>query len=299
MKKNNITARQLSVEMKLMNLVPRKNRVIKELRQITSIAEWKSLQAMIAEFHGLLEAEAVTDDQIEQLLIKAAAELKLPKPADIDVDAIERGEDDAIQIKKESKKSLNESLTISLILAAPTILKLIANIVDWVYRLFTIKGEEKKKYDQEWDAYGIAKKTGKLPDGTPADEHKLHDMQDALYKSKAGKAILGLAHKLHDFYIGGIRRIIAGLLWMDQDANLSMKQAFEKAKKPAEIIFAIVMIGLAGWGAVHAITAIPSAAAAVQSAGGLAQLTTAVIDTTKGGDMTVTAIKAVLGHVHL
>ena len=306
MKQRKISAKQYANETKLMSLVPIERRVIRELKSVVPAREWHSVKKVVSEILGLTEAEAVTDDQIAALMQKAAKELKIPNapdsPSDIEVDAdaIEQGKEDAIELKNESKQQLKESLVLSAILAAPTILKLLANIVDWVYRTFTLKGDEKKNYDEEKAAYAYAKKTGKLPNGTPVDDHKLHDMEDNLYKSKAGKMILSLGHKLHDLYVKPLRVIIAGLKWMGgQEKNMSMMEAWKEAKKPAEIIFAIIMIGIAGYGAFHAITSIPSAAAAVKSVGGLSNLATAVIDTTKGGDMTATTLKAALGHVHL
>jgi hypothetical protein len=306
MKTRTITVNQYINETKLMSLVPPERRVVYELKRIVPVQEWKSVQKVVLEILGLTESDTVTDDQIAALIQKAAKELKVPdapdSPSDIevDVDAMEKGKEDAIELKNESKQSLHESLVLSAILAAPTILKLIANIIDWVYKAFTIRGEERKKYDEEKAAFAYAKKTGKLPDGTPVDDHKLHDMENNLYKSKAGQAILKLAHKLHSLYISPIRAIIAGLKWMySQGKNISMLEAWKQAKKPAEIIFAVVMIGIAGFGAWHAISAIPSAAAVVSSAAAFSNLATAVIDATKGGDMTVTALKAALGHVHL
>jgi len=306
MRKRTITVKQYTNETKLMSLVPRERRVVYELKRVMQVHEWKSLQSITSGVLGLSEAEAVTDDQIAVLIQKAAKELKLtntpdsPKDIEVDLDAMEQGKEDAIELKNESKQPLQEALVLSAILAAPTLLTLLANVIEWVYRFFALSKEEKESFKKDKAAYKEALKTGKLPDGTEADEHTLHDMEEKLFKTNVGKLILKLSHALHNLYVGPIRAIIAGLKWMGgQEEGLSFRQAWKEAKKPAEIIFAIIMIGIAGYFGIHALHGIPAVIDAVKSIGGLTKLASVVIDALKGGDMTGTVLKAIVGHVHL
>jgi len=298
---------------KLTSLVPKEIRAVHELKRIIPVNEWNVIRTSLNELLGLTEAEAVTDDQLANLIQQAAKELNLPaakdiKDIEIDQDAMEKGQEDAIELKKESKQTINEGLTMALILGAPTILKLLANVIDWVYRAFALSDDEKKQYKEDSAAYAYAKKTGKTPDGKVVDDHDLHDMEDKLFKSKAAKLVLKASHGLHTLYVKPLRALIAGILWVGGDPGseqggkgegLSMVNAWKRAKKPAEIIYAVIMIGIAGYGAVQAISSIPSAVEAVKSIGGIQNLATVVLDATKGGDMSDTIIKGILKHVHI
>lgn len=303
MKRRFITVQQLS-ENSLTSLIPKEIRVVRELKKVVPVNEWNSIQSMCASYFGLTESEDVTDDQIADMLLKASKEIKglnvkNVKDIDLDLDAMAKGEEDAIEIKKEYKQPLQESLTLALILGAPTILNILAKILDWVYRFFALNKEEKIKYQEEAAAYQYAKKTGKLPDGTKVTAEDLHKLEDDLFKSKAGEFIKNLGHKLHDKYVAPIRGLIAGLMWMYKGNKKSMLQCWKEAQRPAEIIYAVVMLGVAGYGAVHSILSIPSAAAAISSIGGITNLATAVTDATKGGEMTSKIIKSVLSYVHI
>ena len=59
------------------------------------------------------------------------------------------------------------------------------------------------------------------------------------------------------------------------------------------------MIGIAGYFGIHALHGIPAVVDAVKSIGGLTKLASVVIDALKGGDMTGTVLKAIVGHVHI
>jgi hypothetical protein len=54
------------------------------------------------------------------------------------------------------------------------------------------------------------------------------------------------------------------------------------------------MIGIAGYGIVHALPGITGLSASV-----ITPVATVVVDATKGQDMTATVLKKILGHVHI
>ena len=280
----------------LMSLVPKEKRMMRELKRHASVKEWKQLQRFVAEVLGINEAEGVSDQQIEDLIIKASKELKAAGkidavPTDIDVDKLEKGDESGIEIS-EAKYRLHEELLTALILAAPTLIELLTKLVDWVYRQAVMSDDERKKWKEQRAAFDYAKKTGKKIDGTPVTDKDIHHMQDELFKSKAGKAFLKAAHGLHNLYVAPLRIIIAGIMYTALDE--SWIKIWKQSKQKAEILYCIVMVGIAGYGIVHSLPAITGLASSA-----IAPIATATIDAAKGSDMSASIIKKVLGHVHI
>ena len=283
----------------LISLVPREKRMMYELKRHTPIHEWKQLQKMMGEMLGLNEAEAVTDQQVEDLILQVAKDLKAAGkiekvPADIDIDKLEKGDESGIQMS-ESKRQINESLGMTLLLAAPSLLKLLGKIVDWIFRTLTLSGAEKDQWEEQKAAFDYAKKTGKTIDGKPVSEDDIHHMEDAIYKSKFGKGINWLSHKLHDGYITPLRLVIAGAMYIYDNENekgqVSWKQAWKDSKKPANIIYAVFMFIYAGYSGIKAVTHVVDLPVAQ-----LEPIAHIVADTIKGGDMSMVLLKKVLGH---
>jgi hypothetical protein len=91
----------------------------------------------------LAEAGIASDADLEKLLKGIAKDLENKKlstkgPEDVSLDAVEA---DA-SMKEEV---LEESLTITLILASPTLLKLLGKLIDWVYAKVALSSEQKKE----------------------------------------------------------------------------------------------------------------------------------------------------------
>jgi hypothetical protein len=281
----------------LISLAPRGKRMMYELKRHTPIHEWKQLQNVVAEFYGLNESDEVSDQQIEDLMMTIAKELKSAGkidnvPTEIDVDKLEKGDESGIEIK-ESKNRLHEDITVSLLLAAPTLLKLFGRLIEWIYRKVTLSGEEEKAWEEQKAAFDYAKKTGKTIDGKPVTDKDIHHMEEALIKTKAGKFMISLSHKFHDAYISPLRLIIAGIQYMSFPEDSWMK-AWKDSKRPANIIFAILMIGVAGYFGIHAVSEITNL-----SMSALSPIAAAVTDALKGGDMSIAVLKSILGHVHI
>lgn len=280
----------------LMSLVPKEKRMMRELKRHASVKEWNQLQNFVAEVLGINEADGVSDQQIEDLIIKAAKELKAAGkidtvPTDIDVDKLEKGDKSGIEIA-ESKRRIHESLVVALVAAAPTLIEMLAKLVEWVYRQFALSSEERKKWKEEKAAFDYAKKTGKKIDGSTASDEDIHHMEDALFKSKAGKLILKAAHGLHNLYVGPLRLVIAGLTYLE--GGDSWLTVWKDSKKTAEFLYCIIMLGVAGYGILHTLPAITGLASST-----IAPIASATIEATKGGEMTASIIKKVLGHVHI
>lgn len=280
----------------LMALMPKQKLMMRELKRQASANEWGQLQSLVGEVLGLNEADAVSDQQIEDLIMKAAKELKAAGkidavPTEIDIDKLEKGDESGIKIS-ESKRQLHEDIITALILAAPTLLQLLSKLVDAVYRQITMSDAELDQWKEKKAAFDFAKKVGKSIDGKLLSKDDIHHMEDELYKSKAGKFILKAAHWLHDAYISPLRLVIAGISYAALDK--SWRECWKDSKPAAETLYCIIMIGIAGYGIVHALPGITGLSASV-----ITPVATVVVDATKGQDMTATVLKKILGHVHI
>jgi len=120
----------------------------------------------------------------------------------------------------------------------------------------------------------------------------LHHMEEELFNSKAAKAILKVAHTIHMIYVSPIRLLVAGLQYVGTPDN--WKTCWNDSKKPAEVIYCILMFGVAGYGLLHAIPAITGLSAA-----SIAPIATATIDAVKGGDMSAQLIKTIVSSINV
>jgi hypothetical protein len=275
-----------------------KNR-FNELKRSVPVQEWKSLQRVVNELYGLTEDSAPTDQQIEDLLMKAAKELKasgkLEKdmPTDIDVKKLEKGDESGIS---ESKKKLNElGIVATAILAAPTVLELLGKFVEWTYRKIVMTDDEEAQWKKDSEALKAVKKTGKLPDGTKVSEGDIHVMEKKLLSTKAGKVIMKVAHGLHDLYISPLRLIIAGIRYLATDA--SWLTCWKESKTLANKLYTVIMFAVVGNALYHMVPMLMSVTGLSTAA--LTTIGTGVLDITKGGKLTSDLLKTVLGYVHL
>jgi hypothetical protein len=93
----------------------------------------------------LAEAGIASDADLEKLLKGIAKDLENKKlsskgPEDVSLDAIES--DDTIK-----EDVLNEGLFLSLVLASPTLLKLLGKLIDWAYSKLALTSEERKELE--------------------------------------------------------------------------------------------------------------------------------------------------------
>ncbi len=282
---------------KLINLVPREKRLMHELKTHCTINEWNQFRAFISEVLGLNEeASAVTDDQIAALLVKIGKELKKsnhlekPIPTSVDTAKLEKGDESGIQTNNKSE--LKESLTVTLLLAAPTILELLGKLVDWLYAKFALSGEKEKEWKAKKEAFNLAKQTGKDINGKKLSDDDIHHMEEEIYASWMGKWIQKAGHALHLAYVAPLRVLIAGVWYLASDE--SWMYCWKKALKPANIVYAIAMFLYAGYSGLHAVADMVGTSVA-----NLGELCHSVVDLVKSGDNAVDIFKALLGDVHI
>lgn len=228
----------------------------------------------------LMEAGLASDSDIENMLKQIAKELEKKdltdkSPEDVDLSAIEAGKG------APQEESLNEGLVLTLILASPTLLKLLAKLIDWAYSKLALSSEQKAELEKYKKEYAAAVKSG--------DKKKEHELHDKVHASAAGKILAKWAHMAHEAFVWPIKKILQGVAWLNGNKWLK-----ENAQPAAELIYACIMIGVAGHGILHSLEGVSGLSAAVTKLGtSLPDLTHFVVDSIKGGDMTVDIFKTI------
>jgi hypothetical protein len=229
----------------------------------------------------LTEVGIASDAELEKLLKGIAKDLEAKhltqnKSADdISLDAI--NSDDTIK-----EDVLNEGLILTLILASPTLLKLLGKLINWCYAKLILSPEETKQLAQYKKEFIEAEKNH--------DEEKMHELHDKIHSSKLGKVLSKFAHTAHEAFVWPIKKLLQGVAFLNGSKWLK-----ENAEPVANLIYSILMIAVAGQGILHSIEGISGVKAAVtQLIGDAEKLTHITIDVTKGKDMTIDALKTIL-----
>jgi hypothetical protein len=162
---------------------------------------------------------------------------------------------------------------------------LLGKLIDWCYAKIALSSEERKELDGYKAELEAAYKSG--------DEHKIHELHDKVYASKVGKALGKLAHMAHEAFVYPIKKILQGVAFLNGSKWLK-----ENAEPAAELIYAIIMIGVASAGVFHSLEGITGLKAAISHLGtDLEKITHLVVDALKGGDMTVAILKTLIGNI--
>lgn len=228
----------------------------------------------------LTEAGLASDSDIENMLKQIAKELEKKdltdkSPEDVDLDAIETGKETT------QEGALNEGLVLTLILASPTLLKLLGKLIDWAYSKLALSSDQKAELEKYKKEYAAALKAG--------DKKKEHELHDKVHASAAGKILAKWSHMAHEAFVWPIKKILQGVAWLNGNKWLK-----ENAGPAAELIYACIMIGVAGHGIMHSLEGVSGLTSAVSKLGtNLPDLTHFVVDTLKGGDMTVDVLKTI------
>lgn len=231
----------------------------------------------------LAEAGIASDADLEKLLKGVAKDLENKKlstkgPEDISLNAIKLDP----TIKEDI---LEEGLILSLVLASPTLLKLLGKLIDWAYAKMALTSEERKELADYKKQYEEAEKSG--------DEKVMHDLHDKIYASKVGKALGKFAHMAHAAFVYPIKKILQGVAFLNGNKWLK-----ENAGPAADLIYACIMIGVAGFGIYHALEGVSGVSSALSHLGTNSEaLTHLVVDSLKGSDMTIEVLKTVITKV--
>ena len=177
-------------------------------------------------------------------------------------------------------------------IAAPTLLKLLANIVDQTVGRIGQSKEERKAFAEEGKKLKDAKKTGKY-DGKPITKEEWKKKWDHHFRSPAAEKIAKLGHTLHSVYIGPLRVMFTAMMKMAMPKT-GMIKAWKQSKLPAEIMYSVIMIIVAGGAAIEGMPDLLNAVETVKHAGGLEHVIALVTEALEAGDLTIAGMKDII-----
>jgi len=206
----------------------------------------------------ILFEETVSDENIENAIAKV---LKID-PSKVDLDKIEKEEP-----SEEDIKDLKESIALTAITIAgliPPALELVGSTTNWVKRNFALSDQEKKELDILNQKIKDKEKEIELLDKNddPKEENAREELstlikqKDELYGTEFGTKMKEWGHKLHHAYTWPIRKMLDGLAWWEKLKHQVYGDSFKLTKiqdkkfreKLANIIYATIMLGIAGFG---------------------------------------------------
>ena len=271
------------------------------VRKMCNEQDWKVLKEICGSIN---EADAPSDEDVEAVMLKIGQELEdagkiEDAPEKVDAAAIEKGEEDGLaqdnkKEVKEGKEPLNEALglTATLMIAAPTLLKLLAKLHSATIGRLGQSKEERKAFAEEGKKLVDAKKTGKYDD-KPISKEELQKKMDHHFRSKTAEKMMSLSHTLHDVYVGPLRVIFTAMMKMARPKT-GMVKAWKQSKLPAEIMYSIIMIYVAGGAAIKGMPDLLNAVETVKHAGGLEHIITLVTEALEAGDLTLAGMKDII-----
>lgn len=221
-------------------------------------------------------ADLAKDPRILSLVSKAVKK---------DVSEVKKKIDSSTTVTEE--EDLNESLAITFALALPMILEAGGSLINLIKRNFGLdkkKMEEYKKWDLEYEQLkkeiGEHKKSlNSLSNPSEKTKHeemmerlkKMKEERDEKFGTKIGEKLTHAGHSLHRVYTGPIRALLWGISkFTPPDSKLRKKEIRDKI---ANIVYAVLMVGYAGYGVWHSISHLS----------GVSEAATAILDGTKGG----------------
>lgn len=179
------------------------------LKKGLSERQWNNLRAFVQPITGISEAGEMSDSDVAKAIAQVTKELTKGKmdvkPQDIDVKALDDPDAEPDELVKEVRTALNELGPIaSAALAAPSILKLVGNVADWVGSYLTKDASPEKRATTKLTnkLYKYAKKnqdkeTKKFPIPPKSEIVKTLglDEEDGKYVDAVFKRIAEFVHK--------------------------------------------------------------------------------------------------------
>jgi hypothetical protein len=163
------------------------------------------------------------------------------------------------QPSEEEKKIDEEAISLALTIAGliPPALNLVGNITNKAKQMFGLSNEEKVELEKlNTLIKGKEKYVDDLDKKNDPKEEKERELLNQLIKqrdtqfgTKLGNMAKHAAHSLHDLYVSPIKKMLQFAAWTSEKFGKKTKLSDEKYReKIANIIYATVMIGIAGSG---------------------------------------------------
>lgn len=272
---------------------------LKTLQEMKYLNEVKRMQALagiskLQENKDLNLLSEVDDSDIENAIAKA---LKIDA-SKVDLDKIEKGEEP----EKEDINEIGATLAVTIAGLIPPALELVGSTTNWVKRNFGLSDQEKKDLDNINNQIKFKKNQIDRADTANADSiekqyrEELEDLiktRDELYGTKAGNKMKEWGEKLHHAYVWPIKKMLQGIAWYERlvgrkdKGKLSKLQNEESREKIANIIYATIMLSIAGYGV----------AAHIKHLAGVGPVLTTIGDGVKAGKSTKEILTGVLDFI--
>jgi len=229
------------------------------------------------------EAGIASDSQLNQLFKKIAKDLKGKGKTTQDPNTVDLNTVSGNTKQPQTEEVLTEGLVLTLLLASPTFLELLSKIIDWSYKKLMLSPEEQKQLDQYKTDYANAVKAN--------DTAKIKELHDSIYASKVGKALDKFAHVAHKALLLPIEKLVYGIGWLTNDDFLK-----KDAEWVAELMYAVIMISVAGIGISHSLESISATKTAMVKLGTSTDAVSHLVtDSVKGGKLTIDLFKKIIG----
>jgi hypothetical protein len=226
------------------------------------------------------------NEDLEDLVKKIAATALKVSPDEIpDVSDAEGAKEFQAKMAKKGEE-VNESIAVTLALLTPAILELVSKLANKIKSKVSFNDEELAEYEKNKAALKKLKKEDPGPKSTEVDKEKwraeLKRLKKLVQISNVGKWLHKASHGLHKVYTSPIRL----LLWTISLATKkgSRLRDDEWRTKCANVIYACLMIWLAGTGIKEALSSLE----------GVEQFLTLIADVAKEGVSIADIVKAVL-----
>ena len=226
------------------------------------------------------------NEDLEDLVKKIAATALKVSPDEIpDVSDAEGAKEFQAKMAKKGEE-VNESIAVTLALLMPAILGLVSKLANKIKSKVSFNDEELAEYEKNKAALKKLKKEDPGPKSTDVDKIKwrkeLERLEHLVQISNIGKYAHKAAHGLHKLYTSPIRL----LLWTISLATKkgSRLRDDEWRTKCANVIYACLMIWVAGTGIKEALSSLE----------GVEQFLTLIADVAKEGVSIADIVKAVL-----
>jgi polyhydroxyalkanoate synthesis regulator phasin len=261
-----------------------------DIKNDQSVKEMKRLQQLA----GILNEEY--KKKLEEIVLEGEDKNLVTDPrilalaAKITKQSVDKVEDkvDAVLTGKEeeNKEEIKEALAITLALALPMILEAGGSLAGWINKKYGLSKEELVEYKKWQSEYNKLKKTvdsysdsikltdpktKRYVDNKKAELAKMKQEGSEKFGGKISKFLKEAGHGLHSLYTSPIRALLWTIsLFTPEGSDLRNPKIREKI---ANIIYAVGMIGFAGYGVYHS----------VQHLVGVSEAATAILDGVKGG----------------
>lgn len=257
-------------------------KTLKEMEYISEVKRFQKIAGILiteSQINDNFIFEEVSDDAIE----KAIAKVVKVDPSKIDLDKLEKGE---APEEKDLKEFVGLAITIAGLL--PAALELVGGTTNWVKQNFALSDQE-KKYLENLNTQIKNKKIqidkADKANAASAEEKYREELEDLiktkneLYGTKFGNKMKDWGHKLHHAYTWPIRKMLYGIAMYEKLVGRNSKEKLSKLQdkkhreKVANIIYAVIMMSIAGVGV----------ASHIKHLAGVGPVLTTIADGVKGG----------------